>query len=49
MKKEEDVGLQIKEENLRDGHGGEMHPERGGRENSDKKGDREDDGSVEVV
>lgn len=54
VKKEEDVGLQIKEENLRDGHSGEMHPERGVKENSDKQGDRETsrgddgDGSTEV-
>lgn len=44
VKKEEDGGLQIKEENLRDGHSGEMHPERGERgvkESSDKKGDKE--------
>lgn len=56
VKKEEDVGLQIKEENLRDGHSVEMHPERGVKENSDKKGDKEKsrgddsagDGSTEV-
>lgn len=59
VKKEEDGGLQIKEENLRDGHSGEMHPERGERgvkESSDKKGDKETsrgddsagDGSTEV-
>lgn len=56
VKKEEDFGLQIKEENLRDGHCGEMHPERGVKENSDKKGDKETsrgddspgDGSTEV-
>lgn len=59
VKKEEDGGLQIKEENLRDGHGGEMHPERGERgvkESSDRKGDKETsrgddsagDGSTEV-
>lgn len=41
VKKEEDIGLQIKEENLRDGHSGEIHPVRGVKENSDKKGDKE--------
>ncbi|XP_075867421.1 protein capicua homolog isoform X2 [Nelusetta ayraudi] len=44
VKKEEDGGLQIKEENLRDGHSGDMYPERGERgvkESSDKKGDKE--------
>lgn len=52
--------MQIKEENLRDGHSGEMHHEtdreRGGKESSDKKGVKETsrgeesacDGSTEV-
>lgn len=39
MKKEEDGGLQIKEENLRDGHSGEMHPERGERDKETSRGD----------
>ncbi|XP_070703142.1 protein capicua homolog [Pempheris klunzingeri] len=47
VKKEEDVGLYIKEENLRDGHSretrGEMDRERGMKENSEKKGGRETD------
>ncbi|XP_074470313.1 protein capicua homolog isoform X2 [Sebastes fasciatus] len=40
VKKEEDVGLYIKEENLRDGHCREQ--ERGMKENSERKGGRED-------
>lgn len=45
VKKEEDFGLQIKEENLRDGHSrdsrSEMDRERGIKENSEKKGGKE--------
>lgn len=53
VKKEEDFGLQIKEENLRDGHSrdlrGEMDRERGIKENSEKKGgDSTGDSSKEV-
>ncbi|XP_029298465.1 protein capicua homolog isoform X2 [Cottoperca gobio] len=46
VKKEEDIGLSIKEENLRDGHSREKRSdmyreqERGMKENSEKKGDR---------
>uniref|UniRef100_UPI0037E8C84F protein capicua homolog isoform X2 n=1 Tax=Semicossyphus pulcher TaxID=241346 RepID=UPI0037E8C84F len=49
VKKEEDFGLHIKEENLRDGHSREMQSEtdrereRGMKENSEKKGDRDTD------
>lgn len=45
VKKEEDFGLQIKEENFRDGHSrdsrGEMDREWGIKENSEKKGGKE--------
>ncbi|XP_070777470.1 protein capicua homolog [Enoplosus armatus] len=49
VKKEEDIGLYIKEENLRDGHSRETRSEmdrereRGMKENSEKKGGRETD------
>ncbi|XP_034401690.1 protein capicua homolog isoform X2 [Cyclopterus lumpus] len=49
VKKEEDIGFHIKEENLRDGHGGEkqcdgdMEQERGVKESSERKGGRKMD------
>lgn len=47
VKKEEDIGLYIKEENLRDGHSretqSEMDRERDMKDNSEKKGGRETD------
>ncbi|XP_035537540.1 protein capicua homolog isoform X2 [Morone saxatilis] len=49
VKKEEDIGLHIKEENLRDGHSRESRSEmdkereRGMKENSEKKGGRDTD------